>query len=187
MILIAAVNEQLGCDMPPGAGYECIVDPARLGHLVRIVGKELAAPSDPKFGVVWKSRLKGSDQDEPERRILSATKLAGFLSQPAQLGDAERWPALRMIEINVNNYYPHGLFLLNAEDAAIWWTYAPGDEPPGRPTAGEKWGMLQRWRASNENRPIPKTDYWAFESDRVRQGPSREDHSRNIRKKESIE
>jgi hypothetical protein len=31
MILIAAVNEQLGCDMPPGAGYECIVDPARLG------------------------------------------------------------------------------------------------------------------------------------------------------------
>jgi hypothetical protein len=31
VILIAAVNEQLGCDMPPGAGHEGIVDQARLG------------------------------------------------------------------------------------------------------------------------------------------------------------
>lgn len=162
------------------------VDPAQLRRLVRIVGEGLAAPSDPKFGVVWKSRLKGSDQDEPERRILAAAKLAGFLREPAQMGDAERWPALRMIEINVSNYDPHGLFLLNAEDSAIWWTDAPGDEPPGRPTAGEKWAMLQRWRASDDHRPIPKTDFWAFDSDRVRQGPSREDRSRNIKKKEPV-
>jgi hypothetical protein len=31
VILIAAANEQLGCDMPPGAGHEGIVDQARLG------------------------------------------------------------------------------------------------------------------------------------------------------------
>ena len=87
------------------------VNVGQLSHLIKISGKGLALPSDSKAGVVWKSRPEGSDHDEPDRRILAATKLAGFLTQPTQLGDAERWPALQMININVAEYHPFTLFL----------------------------------------------------------------------------
>jgi hypothetical protein len=146
-----------------------VVQLSELSHLIRITGEGLVPPSDLKFGVVWKSRLVGSDHDEPDRRILAASKLAGFLRQPAQLGDAARWPALSMIDINVTNFDPHGLFLKNKEDADIWWREPPGDELPGRPSAEQKWAMLQRWRESNDHRPLPDGDYFAFDSTHVYQ------------------
>jgi hypothetical protein len=137
--------------------------------LIRISGKGLVLPSDFKFGVVWKSKPAGSDHDEPDRRILAASKLASFLRQPAQLADAERWPALRVLDINVTQFDRDGLFLKNFEDADIWWREPPGDEPPGRPTAEQKWGMLQRWRESTDHRPLPDGDYFAFDSFHVSQ------------------
>jgi hypothetical protein len=145
------------------------VDRVQLGDLIKISGAGLVAPSDPRVGVIWKSRPEGSDRDEPDRRILAATKLAGFLSQPARVGDASRSPALRMIEIDVTEFHPHGgVFLKNAEDAWIWWKEAPGDERPGRPTAAEKWAMLQRWRESSDHRPLPQGDYLAFDGTQIR-------------------
>jgi hypothetical protein len=137
---------------------------SQLSNLVRISGQGLVLPSDFKFGVVWKSRAAGGDHDEPDRRILAASKLASFLRQPAQLADAERWPALRVMDINVTEFDPFGLFLKNFEDADIWWREPPGDELPGRPTAEQKWGMLQRWRDSTDHRRLPDGDYFAFDS-----------------------
>jgi hypothetical protein len=141
----------------------------QLGRLIRIAGTDLAAPSDPRPGIGWKTRAMGSDHDEVDVRVLAAAKLASFLSQPSQLGDANRRRALRMIEINVTEFDAHGLFLKNVEDAWIWWREAPGDERPGRPTAAEKWAMLRRWEESTDHRPLPQGDYWAFKGTQVSQ------------------
>jgi hypothetical protein len=144
----------------------------RLAYLIRIEGTGLAAPSDPRPGIVWKTRAVGSDHDEVDVRVLAAAKLAGFLSQPSLIRDAESMPALRFVQINVTDLPPpgaFGLYVLNAEYTAIWWNEAPGDEPPGRPSAAEKWAMLRRWRESTDYRPLPQGDYWAFKGTQVSQ------------------
>jgi len=144
----------------------------RLGHLIRIEGTGLAAPSDPRPGIVWKTRAVGSDHEEVDLRVLAAAKLAGFLSQPSQVRDAESIPALRILQIIVTDLPSpgaFGLFVLNAEDTAIWWNEAPGDEHPGRPNAAEKWAMLRRWRESTDPRTVPTGDYLAFKGTQVSQ------------------
>jgi hypothetical protein len=158
------------------------VDVVKLSHLIKIIGMGSAPPTGGRPGVIWTSRLPGSDRDEPDRRILAAAKLAGFLAKPAQVSGADRWPALRMIEINVTNFHPHGLFLRNAENSAIWWSEPPGDELAGRPTAEQKWAMLERWCASPGHQPLPIDDYWAFSGTQVEPVCHHDDHPHGIKR-----
>ena len=67
-----------------------------------------------------------------------------------------------MIDIDVTNFHPFGLYVWNAERVAIWWGDAPGDEPPGKPNAKQKWAMLRRWRESIDHQRLPEGDYLAF-------------------------
>jgi hypothetical protein len=88
--------------------------------------------------------------------------LAGFLREKTRVELAKTSPALRVLEIIVTDYRRRGLFVMNAEGAEIWWGEAPGDEPPGKPTAPQKWGFLCRWQDMTPARFLDQGDFWAF-------------------------
>jgi hypothetical protein len=139
------------------------IDVKKLGRVVKItcIGG-LPAPSATQFGEKWKSKADENSAAEVDERIVAAAKLAGFLLQEPQATDAERSLALRLDEINVSDFENRGLFVINAERAAILWDDAPGDEKPGRPTASDKWAILKHWEESTPARFLESGDYWAF-------------------------
>ena len=144
------------------------VDVAALGQVIKITGDSeqggLAGPSDPRPGVIWKSRGDGPGLDRADERILAASKLAAFLVQGPQVDDAQKYPALHLREIIVTQFHlrGRGLFAVNAEGAMIRWGDAPGDEPMGKPTAEEKWAILRHWRETTASRSVETGDYWSF-------------------------
>jgi hypothetical protein len=138
------------------------VDVDQLGQVPKISGDGLSPPSDPRAGVVWKSIAAPTDVAEAEPRILAAARLAGFLRAENRAQDAASSPALRVLEIIVTERASPGLFLINAEGAAIWWGRAPGDEGPGALSADQKWAMLVNWQRSTRSRVLKEGDYWAF-------------------------
>jgi hypothetical protein len=143
------------------------VDVPKVGSLIQVIGIGLTAPTDRQPGVVWKVREPGG-LERIDERIRAAAKLAEFLSQEPQKGDAERSRGLRIRVINVSNFSAQGLFIFNADDIAILWGKAPGDEPPGKPTAAEKWAILRRWQETEKARFLAEGDFWAFSNDRLR-------------------
>jgi hypothetical protein len=148
------------------------VDVAVLGQVIEISGDisagGLAAPSDPRSGVIWKSAGDGTGLGQVEERIVAASKLAAFLTQAAQANDAQQYPSLHVIRIVVTDFRARGLFVVNAEGAAILWGDAPGDEPTGKPTAEEKWVILRHWRETSPSRFLETGDYWAFSKRELR-------------------
>lgn len=143
------------------------VDVTALGRVIRIIGDPqyggLAAPSDRRFGVKWKSREKGGELDKSDERILAAARLAGFLVRGEPARDGETSAALRIIWINVTDYGRRGLFVTNAEDATIHWGDAPGPaERPDGLSADERWRLLRRWAETTDARFLTHGDYWAF-------------------------
>jgi hypothetical protein len=132
----------------------------------------LAPPVATQYGEKWKSRADDRGIEEVDERIVAAARLAGFLLRAAHESDTELHPALRIIQIIVTDFHkvvpdfgPRGLFVLNNENALIWWGDAPGSEKPGRPTAQEKWAMLRRWEQTTAARFLDTGDYWAFSRD----------------------
>jgi hypothetical protein len=141
------------------------VDVAALGQVIKITGDGgLAAPSDPRPGVIWKSHGDSPGLDRPDERILAASKLAAFLVEGPQVSDAQKYPALHLREIIVTQFHDRGrgLFAVNAEGAMIRWGDAPGDEPMGKSTADEKWAILRHWRETTASRFLETGDYWSF-------------------------
>jgi hypothetical protein len=124
------------------------IDATHLGAVFKITGKTLKAPASPIPGQVWKLPTDSEGEVVPDRRIVAAAALAGFLAAPGRRAEAARSAALDIKEINVDYFDMKRLFIRNAEAAWIWWDYAPGHEPPGKPVAEEKWAMLERWRES---------------------------------------
>jgi hypothetical protein len=143
------------------------VDVSQLRKLIMIIGADLAAPADRQPGVVWKAR-DSNGLEQIDERIVAAAKLASFLLEEPQKGDAQRSNALRILKINVTDSSSRGLFVYNADDTAILWGKAPGDESPGKPTAAEKWAMLRRWQETEKARFLADGDFWAFSNDRLR-------------------
>jgi hypothetical protein len=139
------------------------IDVTALGVLPKIEGDGgLAPPVGTQFGEKWKSRTEPGGLEEVDERIAAAARLAGFLMQDAQVADAERTPALRMRQIILTDFDNRGLFMMNAEDAAILWGDAPGTEKPGKPSAQDKWAILRRWEESTPARFLETGDFWAF-------------------------
>jgi hypothetical protein len=139
------------------------VDPEKLGKVIKISGNSLAAPSDPRPGVIWKRKQEDTGLEQPDERIVGAAKLAGFIRRQNELSARKRVPALHILEIIVSDFRRHGLFIVNGDGGEmIWWDAPPGDEQPGRPTALEKWAMLETWRGSTSDRSLSEEDYWAF-------------------------
>jgi hypothetical protein len=141
------------------------VDFEVLGPLVKISGQGLAAPADPRAGVVWKSKSGGTDLDEVDDRIVAAAALARFLSQDCAGPGEDGSKALRMLEIMLadrKDFGKHNLFVVNALGAVFWWGSAPGLEPPREPTAAAKWQMLLRWSEGSSEHTLAEGDYWAF-------------------------
>jgi hypothetical protein len=139
----------------------------KLDGVIQIIGDGLSAPTDRRPGVVWKVRDSGG-LERADERIRAAAAMASFLLQEPQKGDAQRSRALRIRVINVQEFTGRGLFIFNDEDIAILWGKAPGDEPPGMPTATEKWAMLRRWQETEKARFLAERDFWAFSNDRLR-------------------
>lgn len=137
------------------------------GTLIKVIGPGLTAPADRQPGVVWKVR-DGSGLERNDERIVAAARMASFLLQEPQKSDAQRSNALRIRVINVADLSGRGLFIFNDEDIAVLWGKAPGDEPPGKPTAAEKWDMLRRWQETEKARFLAEGDFWAFSNDRLR-------------------
>ena len=75
--------------------------------LVMVRGERLTSPSEPRAGVVWKSKT-ASGLDEVDERIVAAARLARFLKQAHQGRNGENSSALRMVEINVNEFEETG-------------------------------------------------------------------------------
>jgi hypothetical protein len=139
------------------------VDVEPLGTLLKITGEELAAPADPRAGVVWKSKSSGGEIEQVDERIVAAGKLARFLTQEGRVDSTKA--ALRMIEIIVpelSDFRNRGLFVLNAEGAEFCWGKAPGSEGPGEPSSDAKWQMLRRWEETTPKRTLADGDYWEF-------------------------
>ena len=65
------------------------IDVAALGRVIKIFGdlKEggLAPPSDPRFGVKWKSREDGGELDKVDERILARRGLRVFWCEASEL------------------------------------------------------------------------------------------------------
>jgi len=132
---------------------------------IKITGEDLAVPADPRPGLVWKSKGLAGGMDEVDSRIVAAARLARFLRNPDRVREAEASPALRIFEIIVSklsDFSRGGLFIMNDEGAEVCWGEAPGAESPGKPTALEKWRMLENWRDTTGSRPLPEGDYWQF-------------------------
>jgi hypothetical protein len=141
------------------------VDVAKLGQMITITGDGgLAAPSDARPGVIWKSPGDGPGLSRVDERIVAASKLAAFVAQQPQSNDAQQSPALHLREIIVTVFHlrGRGLFVVNAERAMISWGEAPGDETTGEPTAEEKWAILRHWRENTRARLLEEQDYWSF-------------------------
>jgi hypothetical protein len=138
------------------------VDRERRDSLINITGEGLLAPTDPRPGVVWKARGGTGDIDQADARILAAASLAGFLAHEPRVSEGKAYPALRIVEIIVSDYPQHGLFVMNAEGAEIWWEDAPGVERAGKLSALEKWKMLLLWAQATTARWLEAGDYWAF-------------------------
>lgn len=142
------------------------VDLAALGRVPNITGDladgGLAPPAATQYGEKWKSRSGPGGLEEVDARILAAGKLAGFLLREPQASDAQRSSALRMMKIIVTDFDKRGLFVTNAEDAAILWGDAPGAERSIGPSADDKWAMLRRWELSTQARFLDEGDYWDF-------------------------
>ncbi len=138
------------------------IDVEPLGSLIKITGDGLLPPSDPRPGVVWKARDRAADIDRADPKVVAAARLAGFLRR--QTADSQSNPAraLRVLEIIVTDYERRGLFVMNAEGAEIWWEDAPGEERPGKPSAAEKWQMLEHWQETTTARFLEDGDFWAF-------------------------
>jgi len=145
------------------------IDVAQLGLLIRITCQGLAAPSDPRAGVMWKTKASATDMGEADPRIQAAAKLAGFLRTEPRAHDALSARALLILEIIVTDLANEGLFLVNAEGALIWWRNAPGDERSGKLklSADQKWAMLLQWQQSTRARFLKYPDYWAFSNERL--------------------
>ncbi len=139
-----------------------VVQPSQLSNLIRISGEGLVLRPIPNLGSSGNRGRLGVIMTNPTAEFWRRRSSPVFSAQPAQLADAERWPALRIMDINVTQFHQWGLVLETFEGAVIWWRDAPGDELPGRPTAEQKWAMLQRWRESSDHRPLPDGDYFAF-------------------------
>jgi hypothetical protein len=147
------------------------VDVPKLGTVIKVTGRGLSAPSDRRPGVVWKVRDE-TNFEKVDERISAAAKLAGFLVQNPQHGDAQRSNALRVEHIIVTDFSGRGLFVITTENVEICWGHAPGDEPAGQLTATEKWAMLRRWEQTEKTRSLAEGDYWAFSSEGLRhEGP----------------
>jgi len=138
------------------------LDLDQLGQVITITGEGLAAPSDPRPGVMWKAKASSSDMGEEDPRIQGAAKLAGFLRTEAAAHEGLASPALHFREIIVTDFARRGLFIMNAEGAEVCWGSAPGDERPGRLSAEQKWAMLVQWQQSTGSRSLKEGDYWAF-------------------------
>jgi hypothetical protein len=144
------------------------VDLAALDQVITITGDNsaggLAAPSEPRPGVIWKSPGDQTGLIRVDERIVAASKLAAFLVQDERANDAGQYPALHMVEIIVTDFRVHtrGLFVLNAERTMIRWGDAPGDEPVGTLSAEEKWAILRQWRQKIRSRLLELGDYWSF-------------------------
>jgi hypothetical protein len=148
------------------------VDVAELGRVIKIRGdladRGLARPSELRYGVKWKSRGTRGDLDRVDERILAAAKLAAFLMGGSRPTEGEKSAALRLIQIDVTSFRPHGLLVYNAEGAAIWWGDAPGAERPETLSADEKWAMLRRWAQTTHDRFLETGDLWRFTRDGVK-------------------
>jgi hypothetical protein len=145
------------------------VDVAKLGRVIPISGGGLTTPSPGEFGKKWKSKANGTGLDQVDERILAAAQLAAFLLREPRLHDAERSSSLRILAINVADYDKvvpgfgkRGLFVFNADDAAIWWGNSPGTEQAGEHSAEEKWAILRRWAETVRARFAEPNDYWSF-------------------------
>ena len=91
-----------------------------LGRMIKITGVELAAPADPRPGLLWKAKDPKGGMDEVDARVVAAARLAAFLKAPGREREAEAAPALRIIEIivsNMSDFSRRGLFVMNAEGA----------------------------------------------------------------------
>jgi hypothetical protein len=143
------------------------VDVSWPGTRIKVIGAGLKSPADRQPGVIWKFR-DASGLERIDERIVAAARMASFLLQEPRNGDAQRSNAMRIIVINVNDFSSRGLFIYNADDIAILWGKAPGDELPGKPGAAEKWAMLRRWQETEKARFVADGDYWAFSSDGLR-------------------
>ncbi|MFI5461234.1 MAG: hypothetical protein ACHRXM_38000 [Isosphaerales bacterium] len=160
-------------DLPPGNPKQMVddkgiilptedVDLDQLGKVIKITGEGLAAPSDPRPGVMWKAKASSSDMGEGDPRIQGAAKLAGFLRTETRAHEGLASPALHFLEIIVTDFARRGLFMVNDEGAEVCWGAAPGDERPGRLSAEQKWVMLLEWRQSTRSRFLKEGDYWEF-------------------------
>jgi hypothetical protein len=147
------------------------VDVSKLGTVIKVTGRGLAAPPDRRPGVVWKIRDE-TNLEQVDERISAAARTASFLLQPPQLSDAQRSNALRVHQIIVSDFSRRGLFVVTAENVVICWGQPPGDEPAGHPAATEKWAILRRWEQTEKTRSLVEGDYWAFWNDGLRhEGP----------------
>jgi hypothetical protein len=137
------------------------VDTEKLGPLIRITGRGLAALIRPQSGHrVWTSSAPGAEGERLQRSVLAAARLAGFLHDPVRASDTRSLPALRVLAIYTTD--PRGLFLQTAESNMILWGEAPGEETAGRPEAQEKWEILKKWAKTTQKRSLPAGDYWEF-------------------------
>jgi hypothetical protein len=134
-------------------------DPA--GPLLKITATDLTPPSDPRAGVVWKSKLKSGEVEQVDDRMIAAAGLARFLGQQGR-SSGKSSPALQMIEIIVTDFGGRGLFVVNASGTVFCWGKAPGAERPRELTAVEKWQSLLKWAESSPGNTLDNWDYWEF-------------------------
>jgi hypothetical protein len=145
------------------------IDLDRLGQVAQITGDDtLKPPVKPQPGMPWKKEGDSSGVEQDDDRIAGAARLASLIRKKAEPRTVGRTGSLRIVEIMVNDYDHHGLFLVNGEGAIIWWSAPPGKEQPGQATADEKWEMLREWAQKAIGATLPPGDYWAFFKDGLR-------------------
>jgi hypothetical protein len=139
------------------------IDPRTLGALIKIMGtptSPLVPSVDYPPGKALKSGAAGALGARQDRAVVRAANLAGFLDDPDRRQQAVRLPALRIVNIIATD--DRGLFVQNAEETAILWGDAPGNEADDEPNAAEKWQILRRWAKNSGQRSLPNGDFWAF-------------------------
>lgn len=118
------------------------LDPAAAGPMLQLYG--LDGPFDPKAGI----GLAAPDSPEEERAVAAAA-LAGFL-RDRLLATGPLPNNRRIVAVNVRAGASK-LYLWTDSGLWILWGPMPGDEPPGTPTAAEKWDQLRDWLVRNPN------------------------------------